>query len=94
MASQRLLPDDNISRLLLGEEDVDEFEELTDSETKDNVEVDDAESDIQDDPSDHEGTQGSSSPTVRDNVLEPQIPSPAPVPSAESSGSNPSIVTF
>lgn len=56
MASQRLLSDDHITRLLLGEEDIGELEELPDSETED-VEVEDVESDTQYDPSDHEGTQ-------------------------------------
>lgn len=91
MASQRLLSDDNITRLLLGEEDVGELEELPDSETEDNLEVEDVESDTQDDPSDHEGTQDRSSPAMQDNEQEPQTP---PAPLAESSGSNSSILTF
>lgn len=82
MASQRLLSDENITSLLLGEENFGKLEQLTDSEIEDNVEVDDVESDTQDDPSDHEDTQGRPSPALRDNVREPQLP---PVPSAESS---------
>lgn len=75
----------------MDDEDVDELQELFDNETEDNVEVDDAESDTQDDLSDHEGTQGCSSPALQDSLQASQIPS---VLSPEISGSNSSILTF
>ncbi|GBP95284.1 hypothetical protein EVAR_97228_1 [Eumeta japonica] len=51
---KRPLNDRDISRLLIGEEDDSTQEELSNSHSEDGLEVDDAESDNQEETSDHE----------------------------------------
>ncbi|XP_045456889.1 piggyBac transposable element-derived protein 4-like [Melitaea cinxia] len=88
MASKRWLTEDNITQLLMDEEDPSALEESSNSETEDNLEVDDAESDAQDEVSDHENI---SSLDLNDNVPEPEIPSTL---SEEGSGNNSAILTL
>lgn len=95
MGSNRLLTDACITSLLLEEEDVNASEGSSGSEMEDNVEIEDAQSDVQYEPSEHEdshlNTQVRFSPDLMESVLEAQIP---PVPSDESSGTNPCILNF
>ncbi|CAK1583583.1 unnamed protein product [Parnassius mnemosyne] len=95
MSSRQLLPDEHIVRLLLQEEDFSASEELSYSETEDNLEVDAIESDNQTEESsgssDDEVVQEQISPAAVDDVLEPQTPHPPP---EVSSGKDPSILSF
>ncbi|PZC74362.1 hypothetical protein B5X24_HaOG207925 [Helicoverpa armigera] len=82
MTSRQLLPDEHIARLLLEEEDVSASEELSDSETEDNLEVDVVESDNQTEESsgssDDEVIEERVSPALMDDVLGPQTSHPPP----------------
>lgn len=72
----------------MDEEDPRALEESSNSETEDYLEVDDAESDAQDEVSDHENI---SFLDLHDNVREPEIPLTL---SEEGSGNNSGILTL
>lgn len=95
MTSRQSLPDGQILRLLLEEEDVSASEDLLDtSETEDNLEVDTVESDyLTEESSDSEAISDRVSPALvnDDDVSEPHLPPPTP---EVSPGNDPCILSF